>query len=190
MTPGSGAWPADHARGVGALGNGVLFLLGALSDPGETFTRARGRTYWATAAVLLAAVQMAELARVEAHPVVWVSVPVILIVSLMLSYPLTSLARWICGGPAWLVDATASQGVILTSAAALPGSLLAALGVPALTAIAVGLVLAVVAVVAQVALWCAAFRCRWWRALLAYLVVGTLVVVVAAGLVDLLTPQV
>ncbi len=171
-----------------ALGNGVLFLLGALADPVETFHRARGRRYWVTAAVLLGVVQAVELGRREVHPVIWVSLPLLLLLSLMATYPLTAMARTLCGGPSWLTDATASQGVILGSAAVLPGSLLVLLGVPALTTFLVSIVLVALAVVAQIALWTAAFRCRWWLAVLAWVVTTAVAGSVAYALSALLGP--
>ena len=192
VNPPAGTSPSTRvarAPGPVRLGNGVLFLLGALADPAETFHRARGRRYWLTAAVLLGTVMAVELGRREAHPVVWVGSPIALLLALMASYPLTSMARTICGGPSWLTDATASQGVILTTAAPLPGAFLVLLGVPALSAFLASLVLLVVAVVGQVALWSAAFGCRWWRAAVAYVATLAVALSVAYALVALLAPR-
>ncbi len=177
-----------RAQGPGAPANGLLFLLGVLADPTETFHRARGRRYWPTAAVLLGSVMAVELGRREAHPVVWIASPIALLLCLMASYPLTAIARAVCGGPSWLTDATASQGVVLTSAASLPGALLFLLGVPALSAFLVSLVLLVVAVVAQVALWSAAFACRWWLAAVAYAATIVIALAVTVALAAPLAP--
>lgn len=178
----------EPGSGTRALGNGVLFLLGSLADPAETFHRARGRRYWWSAAVLLGAVMAVDLSERESHPFLWVVLPVLLLLSLMATYPLTSLARVICGGPSWLTDATASQTVVLTSAALLPASLLALLGVPALTTAAVGLVCLVVAMVAAIALWSAAFGCRWYVAALACVATAAITITVAVPVAALVGP--
>jgi hypothetical protein len=168
----------------------MLLLVGAYVDAADTFARARGVRYWPTAGVLLGGVLALELGRREADPVLWVFAPCALMLALMASYPLTALARVICGGRLRHTDATASQGVIVQAAAALPGSLLAVLGVPDRSAVLVTIVLLVVAAASQVSLWSAAFESPRWLAVLAYLAVLAVTVVAVIALVALLSPDI